>query len=84
MRWQGKVPSSGGGNSSTIEWLGAYNGGKGVIAQITGNTATNFEIFAGSATQAVAALLDMSESRLTPAEADQLATLIDRAKREGK
>jgi hypothetical protein len=26
----------------------------------------------------------MSESRLTPAEADQLATLIDRAKREGK
>ena len=40
--------------------------------------------FDGSATQAVAALLDMSESRLTPAEADQLATLIDRAKREGK
>ena len=40
--------------------------------------------FDGSATQAVAALLDMSESRLTPVEADQLATLIERAKREGK
>ena len=40
--------------------------------------------FDGSAPQAVAALLDMSESRLTPAEADQLATLIERAKREGK
>jgi len=40
--------------------------------------------FDGSATQAVAALLDMSESRLTSAEADQLATLIEKAKREGK
>ena len=33
--------------------------------------------FDGSAPQAMAALLDMSESRLTSAEADQLATLID-------
>jgi BlaI family transcriptional regulator, penicillinase repressor len=40
--------------------------------------------FDGSATQAVAALLDMSESRLSSAEADQLASLIDKAKREGK
>ena len=40
--------------------------------------------FDGSAPQAVAALLDMSESRLTSAEADQLATLIEKAKREGK
>ena len=40
--------------------------------------------FDGSATQAVAALLDMSESRLSPREADELAALIDKAKREGK
>ena len=40
--------------------------------------------FDGSATQAVAALLDMSESRLSSAEADQLASLIEKAKREGK
>jgi predicted transcriptional regulator len=40
--------------------------------------------FDGSATQAVAALLDMSESRLSAEEANQLATLIDKAKREGK
>jgi BlaI family transcriptional regulator, penicillinase repressor len=40
--------------------------------------------FDGSATQAVAALLDMSESRLSRDEADQLARLIDKAKREGK
>ena len=40
--------------------------------------------FDGSATQAVAALLDMSESRLSSDEADQLATLIEKAKREGK
>jgi predicted transcriptional regulator len=40
--------------------------------------------FDGSATQAVAALLDMSESRLSPAEANELATLIEKAKREGK
>jgi predicted transcriptional regulator len=40
--------------------------------------------FDGSATQAVAALLDMSESRLSADEADQLATLIEKAKREGK
>ena len=40
--------------------------------------------FDGSATQAVAALLDMSESRLSGAEVDQLARLIEKAKREGK
>jgi predicted transcriptional regulator len=40
--------------------------------------------FDGSATQAVAALLDMSESRLSRDEAEQLAQLIDKAKREGK
>ena len=40
--------------------------------------------FDGSATQAVAALLDMSESRLSADEAEQLATLIEKAKREGK
>jgi predicted transcriptional regulator len=40
--------------------------------------------FDGSSTQAVAALLDMSESRLSADEADQLATLIEKAKREGK
>ena len=40
--------------------------------------------FDGSATQAVAALLDMSESRLSAREADELAALIDKAKREGK
>ena len=40
--------------------------------------------FDGSATQAVAALLDMSESRLSADEADQLAALIEKAKTEGK
>jgi len=40
--------------------------------------------FDGSAPQAVAALLDMSESRLSRDEADQLARLIEKAKREGK
>jgi predicted transcriptional regulator len=40
--------------------------------------------FDGSSTQAVAALLDMSESRLSADEADQLAMLIEKAKREGK
>ena len=40
--------------------------------------------FDGSATQAVAALLDMSESRLSGDVADQLARLIEKAKREGK
>jgi BlaI family transcriptional regulator, penicillinase repressor len=40
--------------------------------------------FDGSATQAVAALLDMSESRLSQDEAEQLASLIEKAKREGK
>ena len=40
--------------------------------------------FNGSSTQAVAALLDMSESRLSDDEASELATLIQKAKREGK
>ncbi len=40
--------------------------------------------FDGSATQAAAALLDMSGSRLTPDEAEQLTRLIEKAKREGK
>ena len=40
--------------------------------------------FDGSATQAVAALLDMSESRLSADEADKLAALIEKAKTEGK
>lgn len=40
--------------------------------------------FDGSATQAAAALLDMSDSRLTSDEADQLTRLIEKAKREGK
>lgn len=40
--------------------------------------------FDGSATQAAAALLDMSGSRLTPDEAEQLTRLIVKAKREGK
>lgn len=40
--------------------------------------------FDGSATQAAAALLDMSDSRLTSDEAEQLTRLIEKAKREGK
>jgi predicted transcriptional regulator len=40
--------------------------------------------FDGSASQAAAALLDMSESKLTAEEADQLAKLIEKAKREGR
>jgi BlaI family transcriptional regulator, penicillinase repressor len=40
--------------------------------------------FDGSSTQAVAALLDMSESQLSADEAEQLAALIEKAKREGK
>ena len=40
--------------------------------------------FDGSATQAAAALLDMSEARLTSDEAEQLTRLIEKAKREGK
>lgn len=46
-------PDNGGPNSSTIEWLGAYNG-KGRIAQLTGPTsAANFDIYSGTATQAI-------------------------------
>jgi BlaI family transcriptional regulator, penicillinase repressor len=40
--------------------------------------------FDGSAVDAVATLLDTSESRLTAAEARQLTELIEKAKREGK
>jgi predicted transcriptional regulator len=40
--------------------------------------------FDGSAAQAAAALLDMSESALSDDEALQLAALIEKAKREGK
>lgn len=45
-----KGPANGGPSSSTIEWLGAYNG-KGRIAQISGASATNFNIYSGTATQ---------------------------------
>ncbi len=40
--------------------------------------------FDGSATEAVAALLDMSHGKLTADELDDLAGLISRAKREGR
>lgn len=44
--------------SSTIQWLGAYNGGKGRITQVTGlnggtYTTSNFDVFSGSLTQTV-------------------------------
>jgi hypothetical protein len=48
-------PANGGETSSTIEWLGAY-GGKGRIAQFTPTLptiSTNFDIYAGTTTQAV-------------------------------
>jgi hypothetical protein len=48
-------PANGGETLSPIEWLGAY-GGKGRIAQFTPTLptiATNFDIYAGTATQAV-------------------------------
>ena len=40
--------------------------------------------FAGSPEQIVAALLDVSSSRLTREELDRMADLIEKAKREGK
>jgi predicted transcriptional regulator len=40
--------------------------------------------FAGSPEQAVAALLDVSAARLTPAELDRMAEMIERARREEK
>lgn len=40
--------------------------------------------FEGSTEQAVAALLDLSASKLTGAELDRLSHLIDRARREGR
>jgi hypothetical protein len=48
-------PANGGAPVSTIEWLGAY-GGKGRVAQLTPNgpfISTNFDIYAGTATQVV-------------------------------
>jgi hypothetical protein len=51
-------PGNGGPLSSTIDWLGAYNSGKGIIAQIDGGGFGNSYtvgsyFFSGSATQAV-------------------------------
>jgi predicted transcriptional regulator len=40
--------------------------------------------FDGSATQAVAALLDMSDGRLSDTEIDRLSRLVDKAKEEGR
>ena len=40
--------------------------------------------FAGSPEQIVAALLDVSASRLTPEELDRMADLIEKAKQEGR
>ena len=40
--------------------------------------------FDGSATQAVAALLDMSDGRLADEEIDRLSRLVDKAKEEGR
>src|SRR3989440_11169922 len=40
--------------------------------------------FAGSPEQIVAALLDVSASRLTRAELDRMSEMIEKAKREGK
>src|SRR5947207_527965 len=45
-------PGNGGPSSSTIQWLGAYNG-NGRIAQNVGNSSQNFDIYAGTATQSV-------------------------------
>ncbi len=46
-------PGSGGPSSSTIQWLGAYAGGKGRIAQNVGTTGQSFDIYAGALTQSV-------------------------------
>ena len=40
--------------------------------------------FSGSPEQAVAALLDVSATRLTPEELDRMAGMIEKARREGK
>ncbi len=53
LRIEARGPGNGGSNSSTIEWLGVYAVGRGRIAQLVGNTALNFDIFAGSATQVI-------------------------------
>jgi hypothetical protein len=47
-------PANGGGSlSSSIEWLGVYAQGHGRIAQLVNGQGENFDIFAGTATQAV-------------------------------
>ena len=47
-------PANGGPSlSSTIQWLGAYAVGHGRIAQIVGITGENFDLYAGTATQAI-------------------------------
>src|SRR3982750_4208106 len=46
-------PGTGGPVSSTLEWLGAYAGGKGRIAQINGSVGQNYDLYSGSATQSV-------------------------------
>jgi hypothetical protein len=40
--------------------------------------------FEGSAEQAVAALLDMSQSTLSEDDLDQLSGLVDKARKEGR
>jgi hypothetical protein len=48
-------PANGGAPVSTIEWLGAY-GGKGRVAQLTPSgpfISANFDIYDGTATQAI-------------------------------
>jgi hypothetical protein len=49
LRIVAKGPGTGGPSSSTIQWLGAFNG-NGRISQIVGNNSQSF-LFAGSATQ---------------------------------
>ena len=47
-----KGPLNGGSTTSTIQWLGAYAGGNGRIAQIVGNTnGSNFDYFYGTDSQ---------------------------------
>lgn len=45
-------PGNGGSNTSSIQWLGAYNG-KGRIAELAGANAVNYDIYAGVATQSI-------------------------------
>jgi hypothetical protein len=47
-------PGNGGPSSSSIQWLGAYAVGKGRIAQLIGGfNAASFDLYSGSATQAI-------------------------------